>query len=538
MSEVIDCLFIGFNEMNFEDYEKRVKLMGVNSGAYRDLNLSFIQYENKPYTASGIYNLFNLKNNLSGDGMGPMSVGNTLNTTIAYLGTYLNRRGLSFDYINSFQDEKDELASKLKTNNILTIAIPTALYVSVFPILEIMSFIKKHNRTAKVIIGGPFVANNISLEDNTALQYLFKNIGADFYIYSSQGEAALTSIIGAVKNKESYDGLFNVFYKSGSSYAATPLVDEKVDLEENPTDWSLFRDKIGKSAWVRTALSCPFSCSFCEYPQRAGKYRTISVEAVERELNILDSIGKVKSVGFVDDTFNVPPERFKEILRMMIRNKYSFNWFSYFRCQYADRETVELMKESGCEGVLLGIESGNNNILQNMNKAVTIEQYQRGLELLNEYGIISEASFIVGFLGETLETVQDTVRFIEESKPTFFRAQAWYCSSLAPIWKEKSKYNIKGMGFEWAHETMDSVTATNLVEDMFVSVKNSIWAPQHYFDFPGILNLKHRGFDMEEIKKFLSTFNEGVKEKLKNPKQGNVSSKIAEELKMYANIRK
>ena len=50
---------------------------------------------------------------------------------------------------------------------------------------------------------------------------------------------------------------------------------------------------------------------------------------------------------FIDDTFNVPPERFKDLLRMMINKKYVFKWHSYFRCQFADEEMVSLMKESG-----------------------------------------------------------------------------------------------------------------------------------------------------------------------------------------------
>jgi radical SAM superfamily enzyme YgiQ (UPF0313 family) len=72
---------------------------------------------------------------------------------------------------------------------------------------------------------------------------------------------------------------------------------------------------------------------------------------------------------------------------MMIKNKYEFKWNSFFRCQFADREVVELMKESGCEGVFMGIESGSDKILENMNKASRIEKYYEGIALLKEYDI-------------------------------------------------------------------------------------------------------------------------------------------------------
>ena len=75
---------------------------------------------------------------------------------------------------------------------------------------------------------------------------------------------------------------------------------------------------------IRTSISCPFSCAFCGFPEHAGKYQTVNVELIERELKSVDRMESVKSVYFIDDTFNVPVKRFKEILRMMIRNRFKF----------------------------------------------------------------------------------------------------------------------------------------------------------------------------------------------------------------------
>lgn len=143
MKKIIDCLLIGHNEMKFEEYEKTIQSMGLQSGAYKDLNLNFIQYNNRKYTASEIFNLFYYNNAIFDAGMGPMNLGNIFSATIAYLGTFIHRRGFSFDYINSFQNEKEKLAELLKNSDIDTIAITTTLYVSVFPIMEILSFVRK-----------------------------------------------------------------------------------------------------------------------------------------------------------------------------------------------------------------------------------------------------------------------------------------------------------------------------------------------------------------------------------------------------------
>lgn len=522
MERMIDCLFIGHNEMQFDEYEGIVRTMGVQSEAYRDLNMNFIKHENKLYTVSEAFNFF--KNSEQGCNKGEkLSLGETFSTAIAYLGTYLHRRGLSYDYINSFQDEKNELAGKLAKGNIRAVAIITTLYIISYPIEEIVAFIKKHNSSVKIIVGGPFVATNVNSLEEPALNYLFASINADFYINSPQGETALVNILHALKEGTALNCIDNIFYRSCGEYVRTAASPENNLLHENTVDWTLFSDRIGDFAAVRTAISCPFSCAFCGFPQHTGKYQTIDVEAIERELNALDNIGRIKSVNFIDDTFNVPPQRFKDILRMMIKNQYSFKWHSYFRCQYADREMIELMKESGCEGVFLGIESGNSQVLSNMNKKADIEDYRKGMALLKEYGIITFASFIVGFPGETPETVSDTVNFIEESSPDFYRAQLWYCERITPVWELRDKYKISGSQFKWSHMTMDSVTGCKLIEDMFLKIRNSIWLPQYNFDFVNIFHLLHRGMSLKQVKGFIRGFNLGIREKLVNPKAGNIS---------------
>ena len=162
--------------------------------------------------------------------------------------------------------------------------------------------------------------------------------------------------------------IYLIYVTKNGEYKYTPVIREDNNLENNIVDWKLFSDRIRRGVSVRTSQSCPFSCKFCNFHVMEGKYSCISVEAIEKELNTLKGIDRVKCINFVDDTFNIPKERFKKVLQMMIRNDYCFKWFSYVRCQYLDEEIVALMKESKCIGVYLGIESGNQFMLDNMNK--------------------------------------------------------------------------------------------------------------------------------------------------------------------------
>jgi anaerobic magnesium-protoporphyrin IX monomethyl ester cyclase len=517
MNSMIDCFFIGNNQIDITHLELAARMYGVNSNTFRDLNLTFCRYKNELYGFKDMFNLLYYGTNPQIDSYGYLRLGENFNSAIAYLGTYLARRGLSFDFVNSFEDSKPELANKLEKNNILAVAIPTTLYTNAYPVNEIISFVRQHNKTAKIIVGGPFIHSLVRYHDKCVLQNTFNRMGADFYIYSPEGEQALYKLILALKNSTEYRDINNVYYRENGSYVIKGTAPEDNDLEQNMIDWNIFNERLTKFVNIRTSKSCPFSCSFCVFPTTAGKYKPMSLEAIEAELNTLKSLNKDIALTFIDDTLNVPPERFKKLLRLMIKNKYNFKWQSYFRCQYADRETVEMMKESGCQQVLLGLESGSEKMLQIMNKAASVDKYKHGIELLNEFGICSIASFIVGFPGETLETYRETFNFIEEAKPTFIRSNMWMCLPGSPILAQSEKYKITGSGTDWTHETMDSDTAMKLAEEMHFNVKNSIGLKGFEFDYDIVFHLLQRGLHLEQIKNYIKTFNMLVLKKLKHP---------------------
>lgn len=532
MKRVIDCLLIGHNQVNFQEYERNIVKIGVNSGTYRDLNLNYLNINNKPYNATDIFNL--LKNPQRFDSN--LTTGDTFSAAIAYLGSYLDRSRLTFDFVNSFQDEKAKLAEILKKENIRTIAIITTLYVSVLPILEIMSFVKTYNLTAKIIIGGPFITTQVRTLSTETLEYLFKStIGADFYVNSSQGEATLVKLIHALKNNLPFHQINNIYYRKNGKYFSTPISIEDNQLSENIVNWNLFNGRLKEFVNVRTSISCPFKCAFCGFPEHAGKYQAVEVERIEAELNLLFKANSVKCVNFIDDTFNFPTNRFKAILKMFKKNKYHFNWYSYFRCQFADKEVVQMMKESGCQGVFLGLESGSNQILKNMNKAGKVDEYLKGIALLKDYGLITHGNFIIGFPGETDETVWETTRFINRSGLDFYRCQLWYCEPITPIWKNREKYKIKGESFEWTHATIDWKVACDAIDEMVLTINESTRLPE-YFNLENVWHLMNRGMSIDEIKNFLRAFNQGIKEKLKNSGPKDASYNVIRQLQQTCNV--
>lgn len=532
---MLDCLIIGMNEFNYENYIRMIRSLGEEKPPYRDLNLAFVEYEGKAYRCLDLINHFRAadKKLHNWDFLWPV---------VMYLGSYLVKRGYSMDYVNHFHLEKEKLKEKLVNNEILAIAITTTLAVIPHPVMEVIQFARQYNPSAKIIVGGPYILNqafkelynvkNGSLENNNQLQDFFNLIGADFYVIGAEGEKALVDLIDALKNNRSLDSINNIAYKKGKEFIITGSANEFNPLEDNMIDYSLFPPgDFGHYLLTRTTKSCPFRCAFCDFPLKAGKYSYLSPELVEKELNAIEEIGTIKDVSFVDDTFNVPRDRFKKILKIMIRNKYSFKWNSYLRCSHMDEECVQLMKESGCEGVFLGIESGSDTMLKRMDKRTGSDINKKYLRLLKEAGIITHANFIIGFPGETGATIKETIEFIEESKPDFFRAQLWYADPITPVWGRKDELHITGAFFDWSHYTMDSAAACNYLEDLFLNIKNSLWLPQWGFELWSVFYLRHMGMSLEKIKHFIASFNLSIKQKLADKTKKGLTPGMVEELK-------
>lgn len=497
--------------MDFSIVEKRLRLMGEDCGAYRKLNLGFIEYNNKPYRIRDIFNIHPYNKLFKTN---PFNMNNMFNAAIAYLGTYLSKYNYTFEYIISFNEEKEKLVDLLNKESILCIAIITTFYMDIFPVLEIIQFIKKYNKDIKIILGGPFIwikARDLSKEK---LNRMFKILGADIYVNSHQGEAALINILSAIKYNKPLNDIKNIYFFGNDHFIATDTVVEDNKLEENIINWNLFSGRIKNIVPIRTSSSCCFRCSFCSYPLNKIRYQELSVEHIEKELRSLSRINKNLHLSFIDDTFNFPKKRFVEFLKMMRKNKFSFTWDSNIRCQYLDKETVKMMFECGCKGVYLGIESGNQTLLNNMNKKAKISDLVQGIDLLNQFRILSCASFIIGFPGETIETAECTRQFIEKYKPAFYQLHIWYYEPYTPVWQQKHKYNLSGSHLNWKHRTMDVSEAFNIIDNMFKSIENSIWLPQNDFEYYGIFELLKRNISLEKIKKFFYAFNRDVKRKI------------------------
>lgn len=498
---ILDCILVGHNEGNYQEYVRRQKQADVFSGAYREVKTNSILFNGERVTYMDLLNHGITR--ATGRQSKLTSFGPT-NLASCYLKNFLTRCGLSAEIVNSFQPEKSHFADLLSEPHRL-VAITSTFYVEPTPVKEIVSFVRAHSPESRIIVGGPFVLNLCAANDEETQDFLFEQIGADIYVREAQGELTLSRVLMALRQSSDPDlsKIENLIYREGPGRfrRSSRLAEDNV-LNENSIDWSRFDPHyLEPMTLVRTARSCAFSCSFCNYPRMAGALKLTDVDVVEHELRQLEEAG-VRYVHFIDDTFNVPIRRFKELCRMMIKNKFSFRWMSFLRAANADSEAIDLMAESNCFGSLLGIESGDPTILTNMNKRATPEAYEESIRQLKANGVTTYGMFFVGFPGETEATVTNTFEFIKRTEPDFFVTGQWYCDSLSPIAERAAEFGLVGAGYNWKHNTMNWREAADWVVHYYQNVKATTIMPLTGFSFETIPYLLGLGMRYDKVKEF------------------------------------
>jgi radical SAM PhpK family P-methyltransferase len=496
-----DCVVVGYHEMEVTGDELELALAEVEDlpAPIRSLRRTNIGVDGRfrPYLDTLSY----LVDQRVGTNLYTVAELPSLGTV--YLVNYLRKRGHPADFVNCFTYEKAKL-SALLTQAPASVAITTTFYMVPGPVIEIVRFIRAHNSTVPIIVGGPLVDNQCRGANTEQLHRFFDRVGADYYVWQSQGEATLYELIEALTKTRRVSEVPNVFARDGDAWVFSRIRPEANDLNECAVDWSSFdRAELGPTLSTRTARSCAFECAFCDYPERAGALALAGIDTVERELRDLAEMG-VRRVAFIDDTFNVPARRFKDLCRMMVRRDFGIEWFSYFRCSHAKNpEIYDLMSDAGCRGVLLGIESGDNRVLSNMDKRSTVEDYRFGIEQLRKRDIFTHASFVVGFPGETRDTVRNTIDFLNDTGPNTFAVNHWYYLHSTPVHVRAPQFRLTGNGFIWSHETMDSAAALDAADEIFDSVVASAWMPVNGLDFWGVPYLLGKGMTPDQVTRFL-----------------------------------
>ena len=166
-----------------------------------------------------------------------------------------------------------------------------------------------------------------------------------------------------------------------------------------------------------TGRGCKSRCTFCLWPQTVGghRYRTRSVGHVIEEVRwAKQAFPAVREFFFDDDTFTDDLRRTEAIAREL--GRLGVTWSCNAKAN-VPRETLQVMRDNGLRLLLVGYETGNQQILHNIKKGMRVDVARRFTKDCHELGITIHGTFILGLPGESKETIQETIRFATEINP-------------------------------------------------------------------------------------------------------------------------
>ncbi|MBA7655408.1 tRNA-2-methylthio-N(6)-dimethylallyladenosine synthase [subsurface metagenome] len=276
---------------------------------------------------------------------------------------------------------------------------------------EVVDAIKSQGN-CPVVLGGP----HVSAIRSKALS----ETRADFAI-KGEGEYSLLELCECIENQgRDYEKIRSLIWRDGDAIVENEdrlyLQQHELDNLPFPAYEEFELEKYKKRRLgITTSRGCPYRCIFCSVRLSMGnRFRPRSPENVLNEIEDWYEKGW-EEFDINDDCFSVDMGRAKKICDLIVERGFKIRYSCYngLRVDLVDRELLQKMKESGCDFISYGVESGNNEVLRAIKKGITIQQVERAVEITNEVGIKNAGTFIIGHPGETLEKAMDTIKFAE-----------------------------------------------------------------------------------------------------------------------------
>lgn len=312
--------------------------------------------------------------------------------------------------------------------------------------LEILGHLRKSNPESIFITGGPLPslypekfaqkfdmvfrgegALSVPKFCYDYLQFLEKN---DIYKTSIKrilSKDKLVSKFLSGRDISSYSGLYGYVNNKSMLNAETELMCcPEVNLSEEEINNLQMIDRSGynhkkyhelslknsayKSATIMMTYGCPFDCDFCSKPIFGNNVRFRDMDSIFREIKDIMSLG-YDSLWIADDLFTLNDDYIAAFCDRVEYENLKLNWSCLSRVDSISYETAGKMKKAGCNKVYLGIESGSDEVLKIMNKHIDISRVRQGVDIFKKQGIECCGFFIVGYPGETIETIEMTFEF-------------------------------------------------------------------------------------------------------------------------------
>lgn len=335
---------------------------------------------------------------------------------IYYLAAYLMQNGEKSEVIDaeSLHIIHDDVIAILKNSSIKIVGI-TSTTVAFRNARSLAEKMRQELPHIVVVIGGPHMS---------AMAEATMQCGAFDYGIIREGEIAFTKLVKFILRKEGkLEDISNLYYLKEGKTLSNPCVESIKDLDSIPfparrlcPDMSLYKPPIGAFRQLPvmnmiTSRGCPYQCIFCDNNTFGRITRFHSAEYVAAEIKELITLYHAKEIAFLDDTFVLDKKRLYTLFELLNKEGLRFPWTCMTRVNNLDYDLLKFMRDNGCWQIRIGIESGNQEVLNFIKKGITLEQVRNAADWCNKLKILVSGFFIIGHHIDTPQTIQETIEF-------------------------------------------------------------------------------------------------------------------------------
>jgi radical SAM superfamily enzyme YgiQ (UPF0313 family) len=289
----------------------------------------------------------------------------------------------------------------------------------------------------------------------------------------NEGEQVLSELLPILDQGKKPFSVKGIIYRVGNQVMETPkaAINKKLDDLPMPA-WDLlphfpeaylpaiYDYPRSPVATIAASRGCPFHCEFCDTSTFGAQVRTYSPETVFNMMKHLNKTYGIRHIMFVDDLFVASRIRVLKLCDMILESSLKMTWSCTARVDTVKPDVLKKMKAAGCWEISFGLETGSNELLQKMEKAARVEKSEQAIKWTHEAGIRCKGLFMLGYPGETHETIQMTKAFVKRLPLTTMHLSKFTPYPGSPIYRTLYGTNIKdehwermnGMNFLWAPE--------------------------------------------------------------------------------------
>ncbi len=367
------------------------------------------------------------------------------------VGAYLEKE-VDVSIFDSTFSTEEALFQTLKSGQYSIVGIYCNLMTKI-RVLRIVQELKRNHPDCLIVLGGPDVRFNVQ-------EYLEN--GADILVIG-EGEETMMEIAQFKKaGRTDWENIKGIAFKRGQEIienkerALIKSMDDlpmpaydKIDVEAYLHHWKTWH---GESMLnYSTQRGCPYTCKWCSTAVYGQSYRRKSPTRVVEELRLLKESHNPDGFWFVDDVFTVSHKWLEEFTIEVEKMKLDISFECISRADRMNEHVIQLLKRAGCFRIWIGAESGSQKILNVMDRRVRVEEVQENIRNTKKAGMEAGTFIMLGYPGETMEDIKDTIHHLVVSDPDEFTITLTYPIKGTKLYDEVSE--ISQGSFDWSAQT-------------------------------------------------------------------------------------